>query len=91
MTEEEINELRGLVDRLICSSSKDDAIRPCRRLELSASMISDRISPYALHKLREVISYAKEASGQPRDKEHWVLCADSSWHAFEGLVFVQRA
>jgi hypothetical protein len=49
-------------------------------------MLNGIIDPYLSGKLGEVISYAKEASGRARNKQHWISCVEQSWYVFENGV-----
>jgi hypothetical protein len=86
MNEEEIKKIRRLVDELIYCPTKNDARHPLAKLNFAISTISHNIPPVALSKLQEVASYANEASGRSRNKEHWISCVDDSWYYFESLA-----
>jgi hypothetical protein len=86
MNEEELKKIKRLVDEVIYSQTKRDAMRPFARLNLAISSISHKIPVSAALKLQEVAAYAKEASGQPRMKEHWISCVETSWYSFESIV-----
>ncbi|MFV2044836.1 MAG: hypothetical protein ACC700_16570, partial [Anaerolineales bacterium] len=81
-----IEKLRELVDAVIYAPTKKDAKDPIRRLEFMASHIKGDIDGCLSGKLSEVVSYAKEASGQVRNKEHWISNVKQSWYVFENGV-----
>jgi hypothetical protein len=37
-------------------------------------------------KLSETITYAKETSGNVKNKEHWISCVRENWHIFESGI-----
>lgn len=82
LTDAEIKHLRGLVDEVVDASSKAAAKEPTRRLEFAESEIRGRVSGAMATKFGEVVSYAKQASGKPRDKEHWQSAWRASWSVF---------
>jgi hypothetical protein len=86
MEEGKIRELRQLVDEVIYSPTKKDAQLPAKRLEFMASNLKGDIDSYLSGKLREVVSYAKEASGQAINKDHWISQVERSWYVFENGV-----
>jgi hypothetical protein len=81
-----LKELKRKVDAVIFTTSKADAARPLRELEFYVATNTSGLDPYLRGKLSEVVCYAKEASGQPRDKSHWAQVADSCWHEFESKL-----
>lgn len=83
VTQDQLKKLRNLVDEVISSTSKSRGVDAVRRLEFSASMLRAEIDPYFAGKLSEVVTYAKSASGQSRDKEHWISCVEQCWYVFE--------
>ena len=80
----EINliELKAMVDEVIYSPTKKDSIHPLRRLTSYVARNVD-VNPYLEGKITEVVNYAKQASGQGTNKEHWIRCVESSWYTFE--------
>lgn len=83
LSKQELTGLRTLVDEVIYSGSKAEAKTHVRRLESIASQLSPQLDPYLRGKLSEVIAYAKDASGRPRNKEHWLACVEQCWYVFE--------
>lgn len=83
---EEINHLRKIVDDILWASTKSTAKVYLQRLEFQGSTLRGSISPYGSIKLSEVISYAKAASGQVRDKSHWERMLENSWSVFKSEV-----
>ncbi|GIK24694.1 MAG: hypothetical protein BroJett006_09400 [Betaproteobacteria bacterium] len=82
LSKQELTELRVLVDEVIYSRSKAEAKGPVRRLESRAAQLSSQLDSYLYGKLGEIIAYAKDASGQPRNKEHWIVCVEQCWYVF---------
>jgi hypothetical protein len=83
MDENTLKELRQLVDEIMYSSTKKDAHYPLKRLEFKSSELKGNINPYLSGKLSEVISFAQEASGRVRNKQHWISCVEQCWYVFE--------
>ncbi len=86
MDDGKLIELRQLVDEVMYAATKKDAARPLRRLEFVAAEIKGMIDNYLSGELGEVITYAKEASGKVKNKEHWISCVEQSWYVFENGV-----
>jgi len=83
MNKKELSELRELVELVIYSHSKRDAQPYISRLEFLASQVKSGIDSYLSGKVSEVVSYAKQASGQVKDKQHWISCMEASWYVLE--------
>ena len=83
MDKDTLDKLRELVDAVMYSPTKKDAKDLVRRLEFMASQLSRDLDGYLSGKLDEAVSYAKEASGQVRNKEHWISNVERSWYVFE--------
>ena len=83
MDANKLAELRQLVDEVVHSSTKKEAQLPIRRLEFFASGLKVDLDPYYAGKLGEVISYAKEASGNSRNKDHWISQVEQGWYTFK--------
>jgi hypothetical protein len=62
--------------------TKKDAKNSLTRLAFMASSIRREVDPYLANKLSEVVCYAKEASGQVKEKEQWISCVEQSWYVF---------
>ena len=86
MDKNTLEKLRELVDAVMYAPTKKDAKDLIRRLEFMASHMKSDLDGYLSGKLSEVVSYAKEASGQVRNKEHWISNVEQSWYVFENGV-----
>ena len=86
LTNEEMAELRSLIDRIIYAPTKSAARRDVQRLEFLRCSYKERVNGYLSGKLAEAIGYAKEASGAVKDKEHWISCMEGSWYVFESGI-----
>lgn len=89
MQKEELSQLWNEIEEIIYSPTKKDGQILISRLNYKVNLIKSEITdPYLFNKLKEVIIYAKEASGRVNNKEHWKLCAEQSWYTFEsGMKF----
>lgn len=81
-----LDELRQLVEQVMYAPTKQEAQHSIRRLEFMASSIKGEVDRYFSGKLGEVISYAKEASGRVKNKDHWISCVEQCWYVFENGV-----
>ncbi|MCC8019180.1 MAG: hypothetical protein LIO85_05350 [Rikenellaceae bacterium] len=79
ISKQQFEEIKDLFDRVIWSSSKKVVEADIAKLRFKSYGLS--ISAKRL--FRDVVDYATTASGQPRDKQHWVSCAESSLWRFE--------
>jgi hypothetical protein len=86
MDKNKLTEIRALVEQVINSNSKSDAKPYIARLELAASHAKSGLDSYFSEKLSEVVNYAKDASGQVKNKEHWISCMESSWYVLESHI-----
>ena len=86
MKENILKDLRALIDEVVYSSTKNSAKAPLAHLEFIVSGIGDDIEPYYLEKLNDVIIYAKKASGQVEDKQHWINNINNAWYIFSNGV-----
>jgi hypothetical protein len=84
MKEKELETLKEMVNLVVYAPTKNDAQIPIRNLENMASNFKDDLDGYLSGKLNQVISYAIEASGRVKDKEHWIFQVEQSWYVFEG-------
>ena len=83
MDREKLKEIRELVDNVIYSRTKKDAQAHIRRLKFVSSNAKAELDAYIAGKLGEVVSYAEQASGQVKYKEHWISNMERSWYVFE--------
>lgn len=83
INEIQLKNLKELMEEVLNAPTKETAKKPLRKLESQASFLSEKLSPYANGKLREVISSCTVGSGQVKDKSHWINCAERSWYVFE--------
>lgn len=81
--EVQIKNLKELMEEVLSSYTKENAKSAIRKLESQANFLSEKLTPYARGKLREVISSCKAGAGQVKDKDHWISCAERSWYVFE--------
>lgn len=86
MEETKLRELKELIDQVVYAPNKKEAQSSIRRLEFIASQMKGAIDGYLAGKLSEVVSYAKEASGNVKNKDHWISNVEQSWYVFENGV-----
>ena len=86
MRQEDLSNLKSLFEQAEFASTKSDAAKSVKQLEFACSTL--KLDPYPRTKLSEAINYAKQASGQVKDKEHWVSCMKDAWNSFEREVKV---
>jgi hypothetical protein len=86
MDMKELDDIRELIELVIHASTKADA-KPCiRRLNFAISNVKPTLDPYLAGKVSEAAGYAAEASGQVRNKEHWISCMEQSWYVVNSHV-----
>jgi hypothetical protein len=76
-------ELRRLIEAVMYSSTKKEAQTHTNRLEFVSSQLRSNLDGYVAGKLKKVVNYAKKASGQVSNKEHWISMVEQSWNVFE--------
>ncbi|MFN7716806.1 MAG: hypothetical protein ACK5QS_15210 [Pseudanabaenaceae cyanobacterium] len=86
MDQNVLDELRQIVNEVAYAATKKDVQKPLKVLEFRASVLKGTIEPYLSVKLSETITYAKEASGNVKNKEHWISCVRENWHIFESGI-----
>jgi len=82
----QLEEIRQLIERVIHSRTKAEAKPLTNRLDFAVSNVKSTLDPYFAGKLGDAATYAKEASGQVRDKQHWISCMENSWYVFESHI-----
>ena len=86
MNMEQLKDIRKLIELVIHARIKADAKPHVNRLDFAVLHVKPTLDPYFAGKLREAATYAKEASGQVRNKEHWISCMERSWYVFESHI-----
>jgi hypothetical protein len=82
----QLETFRKLIERVVYSRTKSDAKPHVATLDFAVSQARSILDPYFAGKLREAANYAKEASGQVKNKEHWISCMERSWYVFASHV-----
>ena len=83
MSEVDLKELRSLADRVIYASTKKDAAIPLKQFQFQADQLRGEIDPYLFGKLQQAVGYANEASGNVKNKQHWINSFEQQWYVFE--------
>lgn len=78
-----VKKIRSFVDDVLFAPTKAAAKTHLRKLESEVSILTVSLQPYAREKLRQVVTYSSEASGQVKNKEHWIRCTEQAWYLFE--------
>ena len=87
MDSNQIKELKRLIDKVVHAPTKKEARILIKELEFMESNLQNEIeNPYLLGKLSEAINFAKEASGQSGEKQHWISCMERTWYVFESRI-----
>ena len=86
MEMKELEDIRALLELVIRASTKADAQSYIRRLDFAISSVKPKLDPYHAGKLSEAAGYAADASGQVRNKEHWISCMEQSWYVIQSHV-----
>ena len=83
MKESELNDIKNLFEQVMYAQTKKDAIPLLNKLKFLVGNVKHTLSEYASYKLEEAISFATTASGQVKEKEHWISQAQQCWYIFE--------
>jgi hypothetical protein len=86
MDNEKLRKLRSLIDEVIYSHNKKEAAIPLRKLEFMAAQVKSELNGYSSGKLSEAVGYAKEASGQVKNRDLCISNMERSWYVFESDV-----
>jgi len=86
MDKNNLEELRKLVEAVIYAPTKKEAKDPIKRLEFMASQMKSSLDGYLSGKLKKVVNYAIEASGQVKNKEHWISNMEESWYILKSEI-----
>lgn len=76
LTVKEFEEIKVLVDKAITASNKMTAEPYIKRLDFMGRTLN--IEPYKRIVFGELVSYVSTASGQVRNKEHWIDAVNQS-------------
>ena len=83
LTSEEFAEIETLVLKATTAPNKKTAIPFINRLEFMQRTVD--IQPYARLVFSELVSSVKTASGQIREKEHWLYAVNQSLYKLGAL------
>lgn len=86
VTEDQMQEMRLLLDEAIEAKTKKEAESSLMRLRGISNSLAGRIDSYAHEKLDSAIICAKEASGRSKDKERWTHNSYQDWYLFKNNV-----
>jgi hypothetical protein len=86
MDMKELEDIRELIELVIFASTKAEAKPHIQRLNFAIANVKPKLDSYLAGKLSEAAGYAAEASGQARNKEHWISCMEQSWYVFKSHV-----
>lgn len=81
LTGKEFEEIKMLVDKATIASNKKTAEPFINRLDFMRRTLT--IEPYKRIVFAELVSYVSAASGQVRDKEHWMNAVNQSLFKLE--------
>lgn len=76
LTDEEISEIEMLVNKAINARNKELAVPFINRLEFMKETL-DIEAPQS-NIFAELVAYVKTASGQVKEKEHWIIAVNQS-------------
>ena len=83
---DEIDQIKDLVFEATYSSTKADASAALNQLNAIFMHHESSLEPYAREKFKELISYAKTASGRVTEKEHWINVVNSAFGKFKSAA-----
>lgn len=80
MNIKQLEEFRVLIDDVVYATSKNEAKLPIKKLEFFVTHLKGVVDPYFHGVMKTIVNHAKEASGQPRNKEHWLTNVEDNWN-----------
>lgn len=83
LTSEEFKKIESLVQQAVSASNKKTAKPFIDRLNFMKNTLN--IQPYEKNVFSELVSYVTAASGQVRDKQHWMNFVSQSLYKLEPL------
>ena len=86
MTEEELNEIWELLESTAYATTKAYGSQSLSKLNSKLAVLRGDIPGYTAGKLSEAISCASQASGQVRNKEHWISPMHGAWYVFKSDI-----
>lgn len=86
MIGKELNKIWGLLEAAAHAPTKAAAKQPLSTLRSILATHRADLPGYTAGKLSEAISCASEASGQVKNKEHWVTAMHGAWYVFKSDV-----
>ncbi|SHE90015.1 hypothetical protein SAMN02745784_02164 [Tissierella praeacuta DSM 18095] len=81
LTGKEFEEIKMLADKAVSANNKKSAESFINRLDFMQRTLD--IEPYKRNVLAELVSYVLAATGQVRDKEHWMDAVNQSLFKLE--------
>lgn len=76
LTDEELGEIEGLVNKAITAINKEAAAPFIKRLEFIRVTLTIEAPQNII--FAELVAYTKAASGQVKEKEHWIRAVNQS-------------
>lgn len=86
MNLKDLEDLRVLIDNVIFASTKNDAKVPTKKLEFFVSQLKGQLDGYISGVLQKIVNHAKEASGQVKNKDHWISNVEDNWDYFRSEI-----
>ncbi|MBU1138815.1 MAG: hypothetical protein KKA76_07555 [Proteobacteria bacterium] len=80
MNIKDLEEFRVLIDAVIYAPTKKDAKFPIKKLEFFVSQLNGKVENYLHGVMKTIVNHAKEASGQVKNKDHWVSNVEDNWN-----------
>jgi len=90
LTQDEFNKLKALAEELAYSPTKADGKQVLRKLEFYVSTLRGELFGDFNNTLGKLAAYAKSASGQVRDKAHWIDAMEEKLYILESLAGENR-
>jgi hypothetical protein len=88
LSDEEMAKIEALVQKAITANNKKSATIYINQLELIQSTTD--MEPYMKGVFCELVSYVKTASGQVREKEHWIQAVNQSIYKLKSVNVRER-
>ena len=86
LTPGEFDKIQQLVDSATTARTKNEAAPYINQLNSMRSIVGSSLEPYVRIVFGELICSVQSASGQARDKQHWLSFVRQDIYKLEGFV-----
>lgn len=80
MNNKDLEEFRELIDEVIYASTKSEAKLPIKKLKFFVNQLNGKVDNYLHGVMEKIVNHAVEASGQVKNKDHWISNVEDNWN-----------